>query len=101
MDVGFGTWNVRCVTKYYYGYNMKTRLAGHVACIGDTRNAYNIVVGKPDGKRPVGESRRRGKDIIRMDLKEIGWDGMEWMHLAQDRDQWRSLVNKVIKLRVP
>jgi hypothetical protein len=58
-------------------------------------------VRKPDGKRPLGRLRRRWVDNIKMDLGEIGWDGMDWIDLAQDRDQWRVLVNTVIKLRVP
>jgi hypothetical protein len=58
-------------------------------------------VGKPEGKRPLGRPRRRLVDNITMDLREIGWDGMEWIDLAQDRDQWRVLVNTVIKLWVP
>jgi hypothetical protein len=67
----------------------------------ETRNAYRILVGKPEGKRPLGRQRRRSVDNIKMDLREIGWDGIDWIHLAQDRDQWRALVNTVINLRVP
>jgi hypothetical protein len=69
--------------------------------IGETRNAYRILVGKPEGKRPLGRPRRRWVDNIIMDLGEIGWDGRDWIELAQDRDQWRALVNTVINLRVP
>jgi hypothetical protein len=58
-------------------------------------------VGKPEGKRPLGRPRRRWKDNIRMDLREIGWGGMEWIDLAQDRDQWRALVNMVMNHQVP
>jgi hypothetical protein len=58
-------------------------------------------VGKPEGKRPLGRPRRRWVDNIKMDLRETGWNGMDWIKLAQDRDQWRALVNTVIKLRVP
>jgi hypothetical protein len=68
--------------------------------MGDTRNAYRILVGKPDGKRPLGRPRRRCVDNIKIDLREIGWGGMEWIELAQDRDQWRALVNTVMKLLV-
>jgi hypothetical protein len=67
---------------------------------GEKRNAYMILVGKPKGKRPLGRPRRRWVDNIKIDLREIGWDGMDWMDLAQDRDQWRVLVNKVMNLRV-
>jgi hypothetical protein len=59
------------------------------------------LVGKPEGKRPLGRPRRRWVDTIKMDLGEIGWDGMDWIELAQDRDQWRALVNTVMNLRVP
>jgi hypothetical protein len=59
------------------------------------------LVGKPEGKRPLGRPRRRWVDNIKMDLREIGWDGMGWIVLAQDRDQWRALVNAIMDLRVP
>jgi hypothetical protein len=62
------------------------------------RNAYKVLMGKPEGKRPLG--RRRWKDGIRMDLREIGWGNVDWIQLAQDRDRWRALVNTVINLRV-
>jgi hypothetical protein len=58
-------------------------------------------VGKPEGKRPLGRPKRRWEDNIRMDLREIGWGGMDWIDLAQDRGQWRALVNTVTNLRVP
>jgi hypothetical protein len=61
----------------------------------------NILVRKPEGKRPLGRRRRRWVGNIKIDLREIGWDGMDWIDLAQDRDQWRALVNKVMNLRVP
>jgi hypothetical protein len=79
----------------------RMRWAGHAARMGDTRNAYRILVGKPEGKRPLGRPRRRWVDTIKMDLREIGWDGVDWIELAQDRDQWRVLVNTVMNLRVP
>jgi hypothetical protein len=69
--------------------------------MGKTRNANRILVGHPEGKRPLEKPRRRRVDNIEMDLREIGWDGMDWIYLAQDRDQWRALVNTVMKLRVP
>jgi hypothetical protein len=68
---------------------------------GEKRNAYKILVGKPEGKRPLGRPRCRWEDNIRMDLREAGWGGMDWTYVAQDRDQWRALVNMVINLRVP
>jgi hypothetical protein len=76
------------------------RWAGHVAQMGEKRNAYKILVGKPEGKRPPGRTRRRWEDNIRMYLRERGWGGMDWIDLAQDREQWRVLVNVVINLRV-
>jgi hypothetical protein len=77
------------------------RWAGHVARTAETRNAYRILVGKPEGKRPLGRPRRRRADNIKMDLREKEWDGMDWIELAQDRNKWRALVNTVKKLRVP
>jgi hypothetical protein len=68
---------------------------------GEKRKAYRILVGKQEGKRPLGRPRRRCVDNIKMDLTEIGWDGMGWIYMAQDRDQWRALVNMVMNLRVP
>jgi hypothetical protein len=77
------------------------RWAGYVALTGERRNVYRILVGKPEGKRPLGRPRRRWVGNINMDLREIGWDGIDWNDLAQDRDQWRTLVNTVMNLRVP
>jgi hypothetical protein len=65
------------------------------------RNAYRILVGNPEGKRTLGRQRNRWVGNIKIDLGEIGWDGMDWIDLAQNRDQWRALVNTVINLRVP
>jgi hypothetical protein len=69
--------------------------------MGEKRNAYRILVGNPEGKRPLGRPRRRWVEYIIMDLREMGWNGMDWIDLAQDRDQWRALVNAVMHLRVP
>jgi hypothetical protein len=79
----------------------RMRLAGHVARLGEKRNAYRILQGKPEAKRPLGRPRRRWVDNINMDLREKEWDGIGWIDLAQDRDQWRALVNTVMNLRVP
>jgi len=64
-------------------------------------HAYKILFGKPAGKRPLGRPRRRWEDNIRVDLKETGWEGVEWIHLAQERNQWRAVVNTVMNLRFP
>jgi hypothetical protein len=77
------------------------RWAGHVAQMGETRNAYRILVGKPEGKSPLRGTRRMWENIIKIDLREIGWGGMVWIDLAQDRDRWKGLVNVVMKLRIP
>jgi hypothetical protein len=74
--------------------------AGHVARMGEKRNAYRTFVGKLEEKRPLGKPRRRWMGYIKMDLREIGWSGMDWIFLAQDRDQWRALVNTVINRKV-
>jgi hypothetical protein len=75
--------------------------AGHVSRMAETRNACRILVGKPEGKRPLGGPRLRWVDNIKIDLREIEWDGVDWIDLAQDRDQWRALVKTVMSLRVP
>jgi hypothetical protein len=78
----------------------RMRWAWHVARMGEGKNVYRVLVGKPEGRRPLGRPRRRWEDGIRMDLVEIGWGGVEWIHLAQGRDRWRALVNAVMNLRV-
>jgi hypothetical protein len=79
----------------------RMRWAGHVARMGEKRNAYILLVGKPEGKKPLGRPRRRWVDNIRMDLGEVGWGDVEWIDLAKDRNRWRALVKSVLKLRVP
>jgi hypothetical protein len=69
--------------------------------MGERRGAYRALVGKPEGRRPLGRPRRRWEDNIKMDLREVAWGGMDWINLAQDRDRWRALVNAVMNLRVP
>jgi hypothetical protein len=69
--------------------------------MGGKRNAYKILVGKSEGKRPLGRPRRRWVNNIKMDLRVIGWGGMDWIDLAPDRDYWRALVNTVMNFRVP
>jgi hypothetical protein len=65
------------------------------------RNAYRILLGNPEGRRPLGRPRHMWVDNIKMDLREIGWDDMDWIDLAQDRDHWRALVNTVMNHQVP
>jgi hypothetical protein len=77
----------------------RIRWAGHIARMGEKRNA--LLVGNPEGGRPLGRPRRRRLDNIRTDLVEVGWGDVEWIRLAQDRERWRALVNSVLNLRVP
>ena len=79
----------------------RMRWAGHVALMGEEREVYRVLVGKPEGKIPLGRPRRRWVDNIRMDLQEVGCGYMDWIGLAQDRDRWRTFVSAVMNLRVP
>jgi len=72
-----------------------------VARMGERRGLYSVLVGKPEGKRPLGRPRRRWEDNIKMDLQEVGCGSVDWIEMAQDRDRWRALVNAVMNLRVP
>ena len=78
----------------------RIRWAGHVARVGEGRGVHRVLVGKPEGKRPLERPRRRWEDNIKMELKEVGRGGGDWMELAQDRDRWRALVNTVMNFRV-
>jgi len=79
----------------------RMRWAGHVARMGDERGVYRVLVGIPEGRRPLGRPRRRWMDNIRMDLQEVGCGYMDWIGLAEDRDRWRTLVSAVMNLWVP
>jgi hypothetical protein len=76
-------------------------MGGPCSTNGEKRNAYRLLVGKPDGKRPIRRPRRRWVDNIRMDLGEVGLGYVEWIVLARDRNRWRAVVNSVLNLRVP
>jgi len=77
------------------------RWTGHVACMGEEWGVYRVLLGKPEGSRPLGRHRRRWVDNIRMDLQEVGCGYLDWIGLAQDRDGWRRLVSAVMNFRVP
>jgi hypothetical protein len=79
----------------------RMRWAGHVARMGEGRSVYRVLVGRPEGERPLGRPTRRWEDNIKMDLRDIGIDGENWIRLDQDRVQWRAFVNTVMNLRVP
>jgi hypothetical protein len=79
----------------------RMRWEGHVARIGEKRNVYRLLAGKPEGKRPLGRPRHRWTDNIKMDLSEIGMTFVDWIDLAHCRYSWRTLVNSVMNLRVP
>jgi hypothetical protein len=81
-------------------HNEEDEVGGACSPNGEKRNAYRLLVEKPEGKRPLGTTRRRWVDNIRMDLVEVGWGDVDWIGLAQDMDSWRALVNSVLNLRV-
>jgi hypothetical protein len=76
-------------------------MGGPFSTNGEKRNAYRLLVGNPEGKRPLGRPRSKWVDNIRIDLGEVGWDDVDWISLANDRNRWRALVNSVLNLRVP
>ena len=77
----------------------RMRWAGHVACVGDSKAVYRVVMGRSEGKRPLGRPRRRWVDNIKMNIQEVGWVGVDWLELTQDRYRWRALVNVVRNIR--
>jgi len=83
------------------GKSGKMRWAGHVARMGERRGVYRILVGKPEGKRPLWRPRHRWEDNIKMDIQEVGCQSMDWIELAQNRDRWWALVNAAMNLRAP
>ena len=74
---------------------------GNVARMGERRGVYRFLMGKPEGQRPLGRPTRRWEDNIKMDVQKVGYEGVDWIELGQDRDRWRALVNTVMNLRVP
>jgi hypothetical protein len=80
---------------------IKLRMGGACSTNGEKKNAYRLLVGKPEGKRPLGRPRRRWVDNIKMNLGEVGWSDVDWIGLTKDRNRWRALVNSVLNLRVP
>ncbi|KAJ4449178.1 hypothetical protein ANN_00574 [Periplaneta americana] len=102
--VSIVSWRERVFRLWWEERNLKSRRlrwAGHVARMGESRNAYRVLVGRPEGKRPLGRPRRRWEDNIIMDLREVGCDDRDWINLAQDRDRWRAYVRAAMNLRVP
>ena len=87
------------ICNMYIGSEM--RWAGHVAHMGEDRVLYRVLLGKPEGRRPLGRPKRKWVDNIRMDRQEVGCGYMDWSGLAQDRDRWRTLLSAVMNLRVP
>jgi hypothetical protein len=79
----------------------RMRWAGRVACLEEGRGLHRVLVGKPEGKRPLGTLRNRWEDNIKMDLQEVGGGYGDWMELAQDRERWRALVKTITNLQVP
>jgi hypothetical protein len=77
------------------------RFVRHVARMGEGRGVYRVLIGRPEGKRPLGRSRHRWENTIKLDLRERGINGVNWMQLAQDRVKWRACVNTVMNLRIP
>jgi hypothetical protein len=87
---------------YYSGEQIeKNEMSRASSTYGERRGAYRILVGRPEGRRPLGRPTRRCEDNIKIGLQEVGWEGVDWIELAQDRYRWRALVNAVISLRVP
>ena len=105
-----GEWRILCneeLNDLYSSPNIvrviksrRMRWAGHVARMGVERGVYRVLVGKPEGRRPLGRPRRRWADNIKLDLQEVGCGYMDWIGLAQDRDRWRTLVSAVMNLRI-
>jgi hypothetical protein len=101
LSFGFTNYIPACTYHHQYDKSKTMKWAGHVTRMGEEMNAYRILVGKPEGQRPLARPTRKWEDNIRIDPREIGWSGMDWIDLAQNRGQWRALVNTVMILWVP
>jgi hypothetical protein len=99
VPCGSALYKFYCIIRIIKSRRM--RWAGHVARMVEKRIAYRLLVGKPEGKRPLGRPRRRWVDNSRMDLGEVGWGDMDWIDLAKDRNRWRAVVNSLLNLWVP
>ncbi|KAJ4436641.1 hypothetical protein ANN_16772 [Periplaneta americana] len=96
----YDTWIKTSPSPFNTKIPQSLRWAGHVACMGESRNAYRVLVGRPDGKKPLGKPRRSWEVNIKIDLREVGYDGRDWINFAQDRDQWQAYVRAAMNLRV-
>ncbi|KAJ4443775.1 hypothetical protein ANN_05553 [Periplaneta americana] len=94
-----GSFMLPCGKNHEENASQRLRWAGHVARMGESRNAYRVLVGRSEGKRPLRRPRRRWEDSIKMDLREVGYDDRDWLNLAQDRDRWRAYVRAAMNLR--
>jgi hypothetical protein len=101
MEAGILCFVINLGNLIYVIISRRMRWAGHVARLGEKRNACRIMVGNPEGKIPLGRPRRRWVDNIKMDLREVGWGVRDWIYLAEDREQCRALVKAGMNLRVP
>jgi hypothetical protein len=89
-----------CIVPTQVIKSRRMRRAGHVACMGERKGVYRVLVLEPEGRRPVGRTRRRWESNIKNDFREVGWGVMDWIHLAQERDRWQAFVNAVMNLLV-
>ncbi|KAJ4441541.1 hypothetical protein ANN_11397 [Periplaneta americana] len=99
-DLSRRGWKVGIALAFYAQSCGRLRWAGHVAHMGESRNAYSVLVGRSKGIRPLGRKRRRWEDNIKMDLRKVGYDGRDWINLPQNRNQWRDHARAAVNLRI-